>query len=156
MQYVCNPSSGGAVALSAATAKSVLRVASAGILYQLAELSVSFDGTSQSAVPVLVELCQDDGVSGGSSSSVTPRQVRGAAVTATVTATTYSAEPTYTNLVVLKSWLVPPTTGMLLQFPLGREVEAQPATARLATVLRLNAPAAVNVRAYMEVVQGPS
>jgi hypothetical protein len=117
---------------------------------------VGFDGTSATAVPVLVELFTDSGVSGGTSASITLAQMRGSTATATVTAASYSVEPTYTTLVVLKEWLIPPTSGLLLQFPLGREPEGQPGSARASLGLRVTAPATVNVRCYLEVVQGPS
>jgi hypothetical protein len=144
MQYTARS---GSLALTAATARTVCRVASTSAIgFQLVEYAVFFDGTSATAVPVLVELFTDDGVSGGTSASITPRQVRGATAAATVTAASYSVEPTYTNLLVLKDPLVPPTSGVIVQAPLGRG----------GIGLRVTAPATVNVRAYMEVVQGPS
>jgi hypothetical protein len=147
----------GSLALTAATARTVCRVASTtAIGFELVELFVGFDGTSATAVPVLAELFEDDGVSGGTSASITPRQVRGATAAATVTAASYSVEPTYTNLLVLKEWLIPPTSGLMIQFPLGREPEGEPGTTRGALGLRITAPAGVNARSYMEVAQGVS
>jgi hypothetical protein len=149
MQYTARS---GSLALTAATARTVCRVASTSAIgFQLVEYAVFFDGTSATAVPVLVELFTDDGVSGGTSASITPRQVRGATAAAS-----YSVEPTYTNLLVLKDPLVPPTSGVIVQAPLGREIEGEPGSTRGGIGLRVTAPATVNVRAYMEVVQGPS
>jgi hypothetical protein len=154
MQYVARS---GSLALSAATARTSCRVAATSAIgLELAEMFVGFDGTSATAVPVLVELFTDSGVSGGTSASITLAQMRGSTATATVTAASYSVEPTYTTLVVLKEWLIPPTSGLLLQFPLGREPEGQPGSARASLGLRVTAPATVNVRCYLEVVQGPS
>jgi hypothetical protein len=154
MQYTARS---GSLALTAATARTVCRVAATSAIgFQVVEIGIFFDGTTATAVPVLVELFTDDGISGGTAASITPRQVRGATATATVTAASYSAEPTYTNLQVLKDPLVPPTSGLILQHPLGRETEGEPGTTRAGVGLRVTAPATVNVRAYMEVVQGPS
>jgi hypothetical protein len=78
-------------------------------------------------------------------------QMRGA--TRTVQATSkinFTAEPT--TITVIKQWLVHPQSGILVQFPLGREVE-QIAASNL-TVLRVNAPATLNARSYFEFEEG--
>lgn len=148
----------GSLALAAATARTVCRVQGASaISFLLSMLKVTFDGTSATAVPVLCEIFTDDGVSGGTSASITPRQVRGATAAATITAASYSVEPTYTNLIVLDEFWIPPTSGVIEQDPLGREIEGQPgASARQSIGVRLTAPATVNARTVLEVVQGPS
>ncbi len=141
----------GAVALAAATAKTILGVvAGSNIGAKLTEVNVEFDGVTASAVPVLVELCRGDGTAAGTSSSATVRQVRGLTRAAQSTgARNYTGEPS--NLTVLKSWLVHPQTSRQVQFPLGREVEHVGAGGLF---LRGNAPAAVNVRAGMEFEEG--
>lgn len=144
----------GAVSLSAATAKTILAVIPAtnkGLT--LCEIDVSFDGVTASAVPVLVELVVSTGGAAGTSSSVTPRPVRGGGfVTVTSSAAkTYSAEPT--TLTTVREWLVPPTSGLIVQFPLGREPDAHNITSHPAKgglMIRCTAPATVNVRASME------
>lgn len=141
-----------AVALSAATAKTVLGVINAAnVSGRLTEMSVSFDGVSATAVPVLVELCESTGATAGTAGSTPARtQVRGFARTAQSTAgANYSAEPTV--LTVLKHWLVHPQTGMTLQFPLGREPEH---TGAGGLFIRCTAPATVNVRAGLEFEEG--
>lgn len=155
--------SGAVVALAGATAKTVLNlIASTTITAQLIELAVSFDGTTPTNTPVLVQLLKSTQAGAGTGTAVTMIQSRnlgntsggGAAAALTATAA-YSAEPTVFS--PLKSWLVSPTSGLLVQFPLGREPEV-PLTAANAfgLAIRCNAPQAVNVRAYMEFVQGSS
>ncbi len=89
---------------------------------------------------------------------MTPIQARGDGNTngnglaATFTAFANStSEPTV--LVVLKRWLVSPTSGLLYQAPLGRETAIIPS---MGLGLRVTAPQIVNVRAFAEFVQGPS
>src|SRR5687768_9151857 len=69
---------GAAVALSAATAKSVLGVrGNAAFGIDLKKFSVAFDGTSATATPVLVEICYATfatNAPGTNSTSVTPTQ----------------------------------------------------------------------------------
>lgn len=137
-----------AVALSAATAKTVVGVVCASnVSAKITEIGVSFDGASGTAVPVLVELCDSSGAGAGTPGATpTPRQVRGLTRAAQTTGgNAYSAEPT--TLTVIKHWLVHPQTGAVLQFPLGREPEHVGAGGLF---LRCTAPATVNVRAYLE------
>ena len=141
-----------AVALSAATAKTVLGVvAASNVAARLTEFGVSFDGAPATAVPVLVELCDSTGATAGTPGATpTPKQVRGITRAAQATAgNAYSAEPT--TLTAIKQWLVHAQTGMVLQSPLGREVEHVGAGGLF---LRITAPATVNVRAYMEFEEG--
>lgn len=142
-----------ATALSAATAKTIVNIIPAtGRTATIVEVGVSFDGVTASAVPVLVELCSSSQATAGTSTAGTLVQLRGRATTVGVTAgINYSAEPT--ALTVLKQWLVTPYGGnLVVQFPLGREPEAD-ATTNKGIALRLTAPAAVNARAYVEFEQ---
>ena len=141
------------IALSAATAKTVVSVVrSANIPIRITELGVSFDGTSGTAEPVVVELCSSTQAGAGTAGSTpTPVQTSGATATASATgALNYSAEPTV--LTVLKTWLVHPQTGIVLQFPLGREPQQN--TTSDALCIRCTAPATVNCRAYLEFEEG--
>jgi hypothetical protein len=140
------------VALSAATAKSILSVINAsGALIRIVELSVSFDGTSATAEPVVIELCSSTQATAGTSTGFTPVQLRGPTRTVQATAAVnYTAEPTV--LTPLKVWLVHPQTGMIIQSPLGREPE-QVVTAD-ALLVRCTAPANVNTRGYLEWEEG--
>lgn len=142
----------GDVALTAATAKTILSVINAAnSLVRVVELGVSFDGTSGTAEPVTVELCSSTQAGAGTSTSHTPAQVRGPTRTVQATAArNYTAEPT--ALTVLKRWLVHPQTGLVIQFPLGREPEQ--VTTADALCIRCTAPAGVNVQGYMEFEEG--
>lgn len=136
-----------AVALVAATAKSVVSVVSgANDDTTITEFVVSFDGVSASAVPVLVELCSYDATSAGTRTTGTPGQIAGRiSSTGTAVYHTYTVEPTV--LVVIYSWNVTPNGGLLdIMYPLGREPVTDIARG---LVLRLTAPAAVNCRATM-------
>jgi hypothetical protein len=142
----------GDVALSAATAKTILNVINAAnSLIRLTELGVSFDGTSSSAEPVTVELCSSTQATAGTSTSHTIVQCRGPTRTVQATAArNYTAEPTV--LTVIRRWLVHPQTGIVVQFPLGREPEQ--VTTADGLCIRCTAPAAVNAQAYLEFEEG--
>jgi hypothetical protein len=138
---------GGAVALSAATAKSIIGVKShANFGLDLKKVRVGFDGTTASATPVLVELCYATFASnspGTNSTSVTPAQVYGRSIAVGATAAkNWTTEPTV--LTVLEEWLVTPNGGLLIyDLPLG---DTPDCAVSEGFVLRCTAPAAVNVR----------
>lgn len=138
----------GDIALSAATAKTILNAINAGRILKCVELSVSFDGVASTAEPVTVELCASTQAGAGTSTSHTPLQVSGATRTVSATAArNYTAEPTV--LTALKRWLVHPQGGNLtIQFPLGREPMRDSSGHGLA--IRCTAPATVNVQGYLE------
>lgn len=142
----------GAVALSAATAKSVCGAkAHANSGLQVKGFQVGFDGVSASAVPVLVELCYctfGANSPGTNSTSTTPRQTYGRSLTAGFTSgKTWTTEPT--TITVLKEMLLTPNGGTLVfQFPLGLEPDCALGEG---FVIRCTAPATVNVRATMDV-----
>jgi len=142
----------GDVALTAATPKTIMSVINAtNGLIRIVEIGVSFDGVTSTAEPVTVELCSSTQATAGTSTAHTIAQIRGSSRTVQATAARdYSGEPT--TLTTLKRWLVHPQTGMVIQFPLGREPE-QTVTAD-ALCLRLTAPASVNVQGYMEFEEG--
>lgn len=140
------------VALSAATAKSILGVIGASNApFRVIEFGVSFDGTSGTATPVTVELCSVSTTSAGTSTSQTPVQTGG--VTRTVQASgkrNYTAEPT--TITVLKRYKVHPQSGIVIQFPLGREPEIS--TSGYGCVIRVTAAATVNAQGYIEFEEG--
>jgi hypothetical protein len=141
-----------ATALVAATAKTVWNlIAAITKSALLTEFSISFDGVTASAVPVLVELCLSTQATAGTpGSSPTPQQIRGRGTAVCTAGVDYSAEPT--ALTPVKHWLVTPNGGLLvIQFPLGRESQFDlSGGTNKAQCLRANAPANVNCRAYAE------
>lgn len=140
---------GGAVALAAATAKSILGVkghANFGI--DLTKVRVSFDGTT-AATPVLVELCYATFATnspGTNSTSVTPAQAYGRVTAVGATAgKNWTTEPTV--LTVIEEELLTPNGGLVVyDFPLGTTPDSAVAEG---FVIRCTAPAIVNVRAAM-------
>jgi hypothetical protein len=140
----------GAVALAAATAKSILGVsAPAQFGVDLKKFRVAFDGTSATAVPVLIELCYSTfatNAPGTASASTTVDQVYGRSITAGFTAArNWTTEPTV--LTPVDEWLLSPAGGLVIyDFPLGDTPDSAVSNG---FVLRLNAPAAVNVRASL-------
>lgn len=87
-------------------------------------IDITFDSVSASAVPVLVRVyTQTSAGSGGT--TVTPVQQDATSGSPTVTALkgpagTWTGEPTAG--VVLRSWRIPPTSGQVVQLPLGRQI----------------------------------
>lgn len=142
----------GAVALTAATAKTVLGVkahANSGLL--LVGFRLGFDGTS--GVPVLVELGYCTWATnspGTSSTSTTPRQRFGRVLTAGFTSgKTWTTEPT--AITVIDELLLTPNGGLLIyDAPLGTEPDSALAEG---FVIRCTAPAAVNVRGALLVAR---
>lgn len=141
----------------------VLDVASTGGARRmnLNEMGVSFNGVSSSAVPVLVRLVRTttaptaNGTVANASTTVAGFQsatpVDPAAPASTMTAYTQGASgwttpPTFG--VIIRSWYVSPTAGLVIQFPLGQEPDA-PATTGAGLGIHVIPPAAVSVNSYM-------
>lgn len=144
---------GGVVALAAATAKTVLGVKSGATTanhgVDLKKFRISFDGVTATAVPALIEVCActfGANPPGTASTTVTPVQVYGrTASTGFTAAKTWTTEPT--TLTVLEEFLLTPFGGVLLyDWPLGDSPDS-PLGEGFA--LRITAPAVVNCRASM-------
>lgn len=140
---------GAAVALSAATAKSVLCViAPAQFGIDLKKVRIGFDGVTASAVPVLCELMTStlatNSTPGTNNTTGSVVQAYGRSITAGFTGFYNStAEPTV--LTAFDSWLLTPTGGLLFyDYPLGDTPDTAVSNG---IVLRCTAPAAVNLRA---------
>jgi hypothetical protein len=144
--------SNGDIALSAATAKTVLAVINAAnSLIRIVEFAACFDGIAGTGEPVTVELCYSTQAGAGTTTAHTILQCRGPTRTVQATgARNYTVEPT--TLTVWKRWLVHPQTGICIQFPLGREPEC--VVTADAICLRCTAPAAVNFQGYLEFEEG--
>lgn len=135
-----------AVALVAGTTKTIVQVVpGTNTPVRVVEIGVSFNGVTTTDVPVLVQLLRQ--TTAGTSSALTfvaDQESSGKSVVATGLKT-FTAEPTTGN--ILRDWYVTPIGGLfVLQFPLGREIDAL--TSRIG--LRCNAPtSAVSVNAYI-------
>lgn len=140
----------GAVALTAATAKTALFVvAPSGHGMALKKFSIGFDGVTASAVPVLWEVNYLTAASnstpgtGNTTQSANVFQIAGRAITSAFLAgSACTSEPTVqTNI---RSNLLTPNGGLLVyDFPLGDEPDTAVSNG---FAIRLTAPAAVNVR----------
>lgn len=142
---VCNVD----VALAAATKEGVIGVRSGsafGLI--LVEFGASFDGITPTAEPCVISLDEWDGSTAGTSTAVTPVQIRGQDITHGLTCGKDFTGTQPTVLTTIKEFLVHPQTGIVLQFPLGREPEALESQGWLIAV---TAPAVVNARGYQEV-----
>jgi len=141
---------GGAVAVSAATAKSILGVKShANFGADLKKFRVAFDGVDTTKVGVLVEIgyCTFGANSPGTNStSVTPAQIYGRSITVGATAAkTWTTEPT--TITVIEEFLLTPAAGVVLyDWPLG---DTPDSAVSEGFVIRCTAPDAVNVRASL-------
>lgn len=139
-----------AVALSAATAKTILGVkAGAAFGIDAQRVTVSFDGVTASAVPVLVEVCYATFATNGpgtNSTSRTPAQIYGRTLASGVTAASnWTAEPTV--LTVLHQMDLTPNGGLVIfEFP---PEKAYDTALGEGIAIRCTAPAAVNVVASM-------
>lgn len=133
------------IALSAATAKTVIEVAAASTqTARLVQASVSFDAAA-AAAGIKVELVRY--ATTGTGTAYTPlkyngeAQNRAALCTAKVNDTVEPATPT-----VVECWYVPNTAGQFWQLPLGREVYVPSSTLM---GIRVTSAAAVNCAANL-------
>ena len=116
----------------------------------ITEASVTFSGVSSTDVPVLVQLVEVTATS-AAGTGVTPASQQDGQVTAASTAKKLPAsEGTVT---VLKTYMVPPSSGLVIQYPLGREPRIQGAASTAkGYAIRCNrgAGAAINCDANIE------
>jgi hypothetical protein len=142
---------GAAVALAAATAKTVLAVNSpAQFGCDLKKFRVAFDGVTASAVPVLVELMYStmatNSTPGTGNTAGTVNQIYGRTITAGFTSF-YASTSEPTALTLIDSFLLDPNKGLVIyDFPLGDTPDTAVSNG---IVIRCTAPATVNVRASM-------
>lgn len=143
--------------LGAATALVVLDVAPTASNRRISvnELGVSFNGTSATATPVLVRLVRTTGAPTGGGTitqAATPMDAGAPASLCTAYMPTTATPGVYTSAptvgVTMRSWYVSPTSGLVVQFPLGSEPDS-PATAAAGFGIWCNAPAAVQVSSYL-------
>jgi hypothetical protein len=135
------------VALAAATAKSVIGVAApAQFGVDLTKFRIAFDGATSTAVPVQIELCYATFATNGpgtNSTTITPQQVYGRAITAGFTAAAnWTTEPTV--LTVIDAWSLPAFNGtVIFDYPFATSPDSAVSNG---FVIRCTAPAIVNCR----------
>jgi len=147
-----------AINLGAATALVTLDVANTGSTrrYTCNEFGVSFNGTSSTAVPVIVRLVRTTvaPVGGGTiTQAATPLDPASPASLCTAYMPTTATPGVYATTaptvgVILRTWYVPPTSGLVIQFPLGQEPDSNSTTAA-GLGIQCVAPAAVAVSSYL-------
>ena len=142
---------GAAVALSAATAKTVLAVlAPAQFGVDLVGYEIGFDGITASATPVLVEICQltaaTNSTPGTNNTTATVNQTAGRAITAGFTGF-YASTSEPTVLTPIDSFTITPNGGTIVRDYQAPNTPDSPVSQGFA--IRLTAPAAVNARATL-------
>ena len=116
----------------------------------ISEVSISFSGVSATDVPVIVQLVEVTAAS-AAGTAVTPASMRDGQVAAGAAAKKLPASEG--TVVVLKTYDVPPSSGLVIQYPLGREPAIQGAAASAkGFAIRANrgAGAAINAEANIE------
>ena len=135
-----------AVSLSAAAAQTLIQLlAPTNQRVKLCEIGISFNGTVNTAVPVLVQLMLQTTAGTRTTGSPITEDGDDAETIQTVTGITFTVEPTYSS--ILRQWYVHPQTGAVLPLPIQRPITVKGAQ-RIALVA--NAPAAVSGSAYIE------
>jgi hypothetical protein len=116
-------------------------VAAAQVRALINEISISFDGVTNSATPILCDMMRQ--TSAGTSSALAIRKTNNGDQETLQTSCIYNftAEPTDDALTPLWAELIHPQTGLTWQAPYGQEIAVQGGT-RLG--LRVTAPAGVN------------
>jgi len=147
-----------AINLGAGAALVVLDVASTGTTRRMVanELSVTFNGVTATAVPVIVRLVRTTvaPVGGGTiTQAATPLDSSAPGSLCTAYMPTTASPGVYATTaptvgVILRTWYVPPTSGIVVQLPLGQE-PAFPATAGAGLGVQCVAPAIVAVTSYL-------
>jgi uncharacterized protein YccT (UPF0319 family) len=133
------------VALAAATAKTIMEVATPSTrTVRLISWSVEFDGVTATAVPVKVELLRASAVITGTTFTAVKYNDPNAPAALATARHTATAEGTVTDQIEVHR--VPPTSGIVIQYPLGREPEAPISNALR---IRCTAPAIVNATVTM-------
>lgn len=145
--------------LGAATALVTLDVAITAATRRFAvnEIGVTFNGTSGSAVPVIVRLVRLTvaPVGGGTiTQAATPMDPSSPASLCTAYMPTTATPGIYATTaptvgVTLRTWFVPPTQGLIVQFPLGQEPDSPGTPAAAGLGIQCVAPAAVAASTYL-------
>lgn len=147
MASVYSVTTEGEEALAAATAETLLTLIGASATKaRIVEWGVSFDGTSASAEPVRIRIVRATADGTGTSATIKPWDPDNP--TANCTAKhSYTAEPTKESQALVEMD-VHPQGGVVIQYPLGREVVVDNSTGSIVCI-EVTAPAVVNAEAYL-------
>lgn len=147
MASVYSVTTEGEEALTAATAETLIALIGAtAVKARIIEWGVSFDGTSATAEPVRVRIVR--ATADGTGTSATVKAWDPDNPTASATAKhSYSAEPTKESQALVEME-VHPQGGVVIQYPLGRELVVDNATGSIVCI-EVTAPATVNAEAYL-------
>lgn len=131
------------VALVAATAKTVLQFTnpSANVIQVIQQLKISFDGASNTAVPVVIQLYRKSGAATVTAQSRVKTKDTSTALISD-SGTGYNASAEGTNSGLIETWHVHPQTGAFDILPLP-DGEVEVAGSGIIAVV-CNAPAGVN------------
>lgn len=147
MASIYSATSEGEEGLAAATAETVIAlIGQTTVKAKLIEFGVSFDGVSTTAEPVQIRLIRATADGTGTAATVKPWDPDMTSNQCTAKHS-YSAEPTKEST-PLASWEVHPQSGIVVQYPLGREPTLDNATGSIMCI-ECTAPATVNVLAYL-------
>jgi len=146
----------GVFAMTTTTHVALAVIAGANQPVNVVAWGVSFDGSTSTATPALVEICQSTQATAGTAgASPTPVQISGRAITAQFTAgSNYTADPT--SLTPVWQHYIPQYDGLYTeQQESGSEYESDLSGGTVkAIALRVTPSAAVNVRAWMRCTIG--
>lgn len=131
----------GSAALVANTLKTAVQLATgAAVQNRIVQVDITFNGVTASAVPVQVDIVKTTGASSGGAAATPTKANTDARAAAATTARINDTTPGVLSA-VQSSYFVPPTSGLSIQFPLGREPGM---TVSEFWEVRLNAAAAVS------------
>ena len=115
-----------------ATMNTILEVNPPATRYtRITEASITFSGVSATDVPVLIQFVEVTATS-AAGTAVTPASVQDMIAGMTAGATSKKLPATEGTVVVIKTYNVPLSSGLVIQYPLGREpfITGAAATAR--------------------------
>lgn len=138
------------VSYAANTTKTLVAVMPAlGADLDLYEIGVSADGTTGTALALVVELLAISAI--GTGTSVTPSQDFGASGSSSGTAAyTHTVEPTIVSGGTIRSWYMTPNQPTVVyQFPLGRETNRGTGVGYAVRVTNPTSGTTVNVRGWV-------
>lgn len=124
MSALYSVTSGRTAGAAAASIKNAIALATgANVGCRIVQIDISFDGIIAGAKPVLVELVKPTGVSSGGS-AYTPLKANSDAFSRGASQTTARINDTVdgSSPVIQQAYMISPLSGMVLQFPLGREI----------------------------------